>query len=514
MESNRSHKLWWQSSYDRGLDIALYMWPDIKAAYPDAELHICYGWDLFDKVSSNNPERMKWKESVVSLMSQPGIFHHGRIGQDKLRELRKQCGILFYPTYFPEINMIGALESQRDGLVPVTVNDFALKETVGAGIKIDGDIKDPTVQQTYLRELLALMGDPHRWQEESAKAEQFAASFGWENIAQGWVKEFELPLTQPKVSVITITIRTGFWNIMANNLSKQTYKNFEWVIVDDYKDDRSEIARKYAKEYGLDIKYLRGDKVLKKYNRRYGLVRANNIGWKQSSGELLVFLQDFILIPDNGIESLVDLYRHNDDALLAPVDQYWHCKTPNRENKEDWWDGDTSVITGFSWRNVRVDYRGIRETDNPFDFEMNYAAIPRKILDRLNGWWEFFDDGLGFDNTEIADRALRLGYRILIDDTNEAVCINLWPHIGGTAENIENRERHLSVPYWEWLQRQLDLGLSPIRDTTIDSKLKFDFKVPQEISDKECSKWIEENAKEIAGGWNDLDIVSDKKKAK
>jgi len=43
-----------------------------------------------------------------------------------------------------------------------------------------------------------------------------------------------------KVSIVTPTNRRGWWNIMANNLSKQTYKNFEWIIVDDYPDARME----------------------------------------------------------------------------------------------------------------------------------------------------------------------------------------------------------------------------------------------------------------------------------
>ena len=49
-----------------------------------------------------------------------------------------------------------------------------------------------------------------------------------------------------------------------------------------------------------------------------------------------------------------------------------------------------------------------------FDYESNYGAIPRKVLEELNGWWEFFDDGLGFDNTEIALRAMMNGSRIIL----------------------------------------------------------------------------------------------------
>ena len=40
----------------------------------------------------------------------------------ELRELRKQCGIWAYTTDFDEINCIGALEAQDDGVVPCVIN--------------------------------------------------------------------------------------------------------------------------------------------------------------------------------------------------------------------------------------------------------------------------------------------------------------------------------------------------------------------------------------------------------
>lgn len=307
----------------------------------------------------------------------------------------------------------------------------------------------------------------------------------------------------PSVSIITLTIRTGFWNIMAKNIAEQTYSNIvEWVIIDDHKEDRSKIAKKYAKKYNLNIRYIRGDKALGKYQRRYGLVRANNLGWQNAQGELLVYLQDFILMPDNGIESLVNLYRHHPNALLAPVDQYWLAGQPDLDNKEDWWNGSTNVIDKFSWRNVRVQFQGLRKTDNPMDFEMNYCAIPKQIVQELNGWWEFFDNGLGFDNTEFAERALLKGYEILLDDTNVAECLNLWPIIGGTAQNIPERERHLSTPYYAWLIKQMKEEKLPIvRDDKLDAKIKLDFEVPEDIGDEDCAGWIKQHAEEIVLNW-------------
>jgi len=497
----RRHKLFWGSSYDRELDILLFLWPDILKKFPNAELHICYGWETFDKLVSNNPERKAWKKSVQRMMNQKGIFHYGRVGKEKLKKIRKKCGIWAYPTAFSEINCITALDAQHDGLVPVTMRLAALDETVGSGIKLDGNIKDPKVKDKYLKELLDIMNDPKRWKEESQKAKKFAKDMSWEKIAPQWIEEFKKPLKQPKVSVITITIRTGWWNIMADNLSKQTYKNFEWIILDDHEEDRSELAKKYAEKYDLDIKYIRGDKVLGKYKRRYGLVRANNKAWKQAN-ELIVWLQDFILIPENGIESLVDIYRHNPTSLIAPVDVYYHCKKPNQKNKEDWWDGETDIITKKSWTNVRVKNQGIRYTDNAFDFEMNYSATPKRIIEQLNGWWEFFDDGLGYDNTEIALRAIESGHKIIIDDTNIATCIDLWPHIAGKKENIVDRERHLATPYWIWFTEKMKKGELPLRrDEEKDNSIRLEFRVPKEIKDEDCADWISKNAKRIARGW-------------
>ena len=502
----RQHKLFFGSSYDRGLDIILFMWPEIISKYPDAELHICYGWNLFDKITAGNPERQRWKQGVMNLLQQKGVFEHGRVGKEELKKIRQSCGIWVYPTYFSEINCITALDCQADGLVPVTMNYAALKETVQSGVKIDWNIRELPTQSKYLEALLDMMGDKEKWEKESKKAIEFAKNYTWDKISPLWTEEFSTKVSQPLVSVITITIRPGFWNIMAKNLSKQTYKNFEWVIVDDFKDDRSKIAEKYAKKYNLNIKYVRGDKVMGKYQRRNGLARANNLGWRNSNGELLVYLQDFIVIPINGIEKLVSLYQHHPKALIAPVDEYYYSKDPNRKNLEDWWDGDTDIIGKFSWRNVRMQYLGIRKSDNPMDFEMNYGAIPRKIMDDLNGFWEFFDNGLGYDNTSIAFSALEKGYYILVDDTNIATCINLWPFIAGQPENIVGRDRHLAPPFYKWLTEQITKGKLPlVRDQKIDDSINVDFEIPKNIKDENCSEWITKNTDRIVKEWGDYE---------
>jgi len=182
----RSHTLFYGSSYDRGLQHLLKMWPTIYEKFPDATLHICYGWNTFDAFFKDNPERQNWKKRMNDAMNLPGIVHHGRVGKKELKKIRQQCGIWVYPTDFQEINCITALECQSDGVVPVVMNFAALKETVQSGVKVDGDIWEVEDAKKYIDALLDLMGDEKRWKEESQKATSFAQEFSWKHIANRW----------------------------------------------------------------------------------------------------------------------------------------------------------------------------------------------------------------------------------------------------------------------------------------------------------------------------------------
>ena len=186
----RQHKLFYGSSYDRGLEHLLQMWPEIRQAFPDAELHICYGWDMYDKAYGNNPERQAWKHRMNDDMDQPGIKHHGRLSKRHVKKLQKKCGIWAYPTHFGETCCITALESQAHGCVPVTMNLAALRETVQSGYKIEGDIYDEETQVEYLTALLHMMKDEEFWAKESAKGIAFSEQFTWSNIAKHWANIF------------------------------------------------------------------------------------------------------------------------------------------------------------------------------------------------------------------------------------------------------------------------------------------------------------------------------------
>lgn len=482
------------------MDHLLVIWPQIKEKYKDATLDICYGWDTFAAITANNPERQQWKVHMISAMSQKGITEHGRLGKKELNELTEKCGILAYPSHFFEIFCISVVNAQLYGCVPVTTSLGALSETVHCGVTVDGDINDPLVQQEYLEELLALMGDEPRRKKLSDEGREWAKQFEWSNMAKSWSDEFKTESQDVKVTVFTPSIRKGFWNIMCDNLSKQTYKNFEWIIVDDYPEDRSAISKEYAKKYNLDIKYLRGKN--RKIKRTYGLCNANNTALESATGEIMVFLQDFILMPLDGLEQIVTLYRKNPDALQGLPDMYFSSKIKPDITKEDWFNGETNVVGEFIRQNIRLQNKGLRFTENPADYEQNYGAIPVKIARELGGWHEFFDEGLGFDNTEMAMRALMKGYKIIIDENNVAICIDHWKPLEKSVELGVGRERNLNDPRFFWLQYMIDKKKMTIERTQAqDDTIELLYTIPKEVSNEDCVKWMQDNTQYIIEKW-------------
>ncbi len=189
---NHPHKIITTSSYDRSLEHLLKIWPDIKKEVPDAELHIFYGWQIFETFYKNNPERMAWKQRVDDLMTQDGITHHGRVSQKEMIEEIEKCGIWAYPTHFGEINCISAMKAQCFGAIPVVINYAALQTTVQYGIKVEGDIYEPEIREEYKKQLIALLKDEKRQKEIREPMMKWARKhFTWRNVSIKWSEEFK-----------------------------------------------------------------------------------------------------------------------------------------------------------------------------------------------------------------------------------------------------------------------------------------------------------------------------------
>lgn len=178
------------SSYDRGLEHLLKMWPDIIKEVPDAKLRIFYGWTLFDKIMANNPERMAWKEKMVELMKQPGITELGRISHGACEVEFQNAGIWAYSCHFGEISCITGMRAQAYGSAPVCTDYAALDETVQYGIKVKGDIYEPEIKEEFKRDLIDTLITPPTEEKRQEMMKWAREKFKWSSVAKQWDEEF------------------------------------------------------------------------------------------------------------------------------------------------------------------------------------------------------------------------------------------------------------------------------------------------------------------------------------
>jgi len=185
------HKIIYTSSYDRGLQHLLELWPKVKEAVPDAELHVFYGWQLFEKFYKDNASSMAWMKRMQEMMTQDGITDHGRVTQEELAEFTKTCGIWAYPTHFGEISCISAMKAQAYGCEPVIVNYAALKETVQFGRKVEGDIYDDETKEEFTKQLIDALKSPMSDDDRQKMMDWANKEYSWLHVAGRWDAEFK-----------------------------------------------------------------------------------------------------------------------------------------------------------------------------------------------------------------------------------------------------------------------------------------------------------------------------------
>ncbi len=178
------NNLVWTSSYDRGLDNLLEMWPDIKKEVPDATLDVYYGFQLYDTTPwGSKPEGQAWKRKMQKLLTQDGVTDHGRVGTDEVAEAYLKADVWAYPTSFCEIDCITATKAMAAGCVPIATEVAALKER-NQGIRVkEGDYK------TFKEDLINLLKDEPR--KEEIRSNMDVAKYDWLNVAKQWDAEFK-----------------------------------------------------------------------------------------------------------------------------------------------------------------------------------------------------------------------------------------------------------------------------------------------------------------------------------
>lgn len=103
------------------------------------------------------------------------------------------------------------------------------------------------------------------------------------------------------------------------SIKKQTYDNYEIIVVDDGSKDNIETAiNKYKRVFGLKMSYYEQD--------NQGASAARNRGAKLAKGEYLIFCDADIIMKPNMLELMLKTLRKNLDASFCYSSFIWSKK--------------------------------------------------------------------------------------------------------------------------------------------------------------------------------------------
>lgn len=265
------------------------------------------------------------------------------------------------------------------------------------------------------------------------------------------------------ISVVYITNKYGGMDILKANLNRQTFYDYELIIIDALYDKRKDELAEYFKNHRL--KHLPEPDFKRDEGYVHLLARCWNTAFKACEGELIVALQDFIYIPPEGLSkfyAMNDYFRGN--ALISGVGhQYEYPGKDKIKNPE-------GLITIFEkeWtkkpeRQIWTDprFRGFDlRSGQPIEWEANWACIPRDIILELGGMDEEYDKhGFGYDNTNIAERALMLGHPTYIDQSNECFAMR---HDDWWENPLKKNQIYADKYHFEIINKMKNGKVSPV----------------------------------------------------
>jgi len=190
------NRLMYTSRPERGLDVLLTMWPEMKQRRPELRLAIAH---------YENPGADAQMAEYIGTLRRvaeqlPEVEFLGPLSKKDLYREVAGSALVVYPAAFPEVSCISMIEAAACGTPVVTSRYCALKETVAdgeSGALIPGDPRGEEYQRAFVDAAAGLLEDQVRWQAMSAGARaRVEKRYQWKDIAAEWEGVFEELVTQ------------------------------------------------------------------------------------------------------------------------------------------------------------------------------------------------------------------------------------------------------------------------------------------------------------------------------
>jgi hypothetical protein len=226
-------------------------------------------------------------------------------------------------------------------------------------------------------------------------------------------------------SVLTVSRRKGWALMAASSIAKQTTQPDGWIVVHESVPDLlSEI--RFSTSPALDkLKFL----AAPEHTRPSNLNASLNEGLRHIDTDYVIFYQDFIELPEDCFEKLLN---------LADEHTFVTTCTPNYDGSND-------------GRYTGVD---VPRPCRPNEWEANVAIAPMGVVRELGGFDEEYDNGWSWDNCNLAERAEILGAKFICDESNRP---KLYPHDMSSHSLPPNGDLHYET------MKKIRRGEKPLR---------------------------------------------------
>lgn len=238
---------------------------------------------------------------------------------------------------------------------------------------------------------------------------------------------------QYKFSIVFPTYRPGSMELLFTSLSKQTYKNFELMLVDDYSPRTNNKQELYGNlSGGKKPEYLKYHDLPKKdcFGNLYRFATTVNTGIIESfksdfGADIILFLQDYTYLGPTQLEKWNDAYNRLKtlglswtSTIITGTASILSTPLPVR-----WLDSfsvyDDLITKAILGVNSEKEFRSLENFKyiqqwNPWEYEGFYTGIPRGVMMELNCLDENIDYPCEQAN-DFFERAKIAGYKLLVN---------------------------------------------------------------------------------------------------